>query len=309
MGGVSANSKELLQVVQNMQTAINSIEFAKHSISRKYQQLGVFWNDKKYLELGEIVQEITKALNGILKILLQGEKYILQLYKAVQEYDGVKLNGVAETAMQGVSQILQVPSNIDNLQKQTEHRSLIEGRQEQISGVMDDIKNGSGRNINRSQAEKMLDSLHEYSGPYYKDIRYAYKNPNAPESLRNALNNVDEYINGAPKWEGRIYRGINISRQIAESILNSETIDMLGPSSWSTSEEIAQKFSDGSEPVRMVFVLNDNHSGASITHLATYNGSEEEVLAPSGIEYVLDRIEESMNNGHEYIYVYVHEQS
>jgi hypothetical protein len=84
---------------------------------------------------------------------------------------------------------------------------------------------------------------------------------------------------------------------------------MLGPSSWSTSETIAQRFADlGDNPVRMVFMLSDNQSGASITHLATYNGIEEEVLAPSGVQYITDSVNEVSINGREYIYVYVHEQ-
>lgn len=83
---------------------------------------------------------------------------------------------------------------------------------------------------------------------------------------------------------------------------------MLGPSSWSSELNVAERFSImGSEPVHMIFVLPENKSGASITHLATYNGAESEVTAPSGVLYSIDRYEKARTDNRDYIYVYVHE--
>lgn len=192
--------------------------------------------------------------------------------------------------------------------KQTTHRPLIVNRDEQIDSIITDIKNGSNKDIDRAIAENIMDSIHDYSGPYYSEIRYAYKNQFASKKLKDKMECVDAYINNVSKWSGTIFRGINVSRDVAEKILKSKTIDMLGPSSWSTSESVAQQFSLGHESVRMVFILEDNQSGASITHLATFNGSEEEVLAPSGIQYIADIIEEIFVDEQKYVYVHVHEQ-
>ncbi len=60
---------------------------------RKYQQLDGEWKDKKYKELGNVVQECNKALNEILKILSKGEKFVSSLAKSLQEYDNVNLEG------------------------------------------------------------------------------------------------------------------------------------------------------------------------------------------------------------------------
>ena len=76
-----------------MQTAINSIEATKVSISTKYQYLGNGWNDKKYKDLGDIVNDCSKSLNTILKTLLQGEKYVALLVKGLQEYENVNFAG------------------------------------------------------------------------------------------------------------------------------------------------------------------------------------------------------------------------
>ena len=200
-------------------------------------------------------------------------------------------------------------SSSKNSDKQKEHRALIGNREDQISSIILDVKQGSNKSISRKEAEAMLDSIQDYSGSYYSEIRDAYNNPDASPRLVQAMNNVDSYIRGAVKWEGTTYRGINVSRETANKILSDPTIDMLGPASWSSSENIAQRFSIGAESVRMVFVLGENKSGASITHIATYNGSEKEVLSPSGVQYIADSVQERNIDGQSYVYVNVHEQS
>lgn len=92
MNNVNADLGELLQIVNGMKKAISSIETTKSSMSRKYQQLGDEWKDRKYKELGDVVQECNKALNDILKTILKGEKYVLALAKSLQEYDNVNLD-------------------------------------------------------------------------------------------------------------------------------------------------------------------------------------------------------------------------
>ena len=93
MSVVNSDLNTLLQTVKNMQTAIDSIETTKASISTKYQQLGYGWNDKKYKDLGDVVNACSKSLNTILKTLLQGEKYVALLVKSLQEYENANLAG------------------------------------------------------------------------------------------------------------------------------------------------------------------------------------------------------------------------
>ena len=90
---VNADVTELLQSWNNIKTAITSIETTRSSMTRKYQQLNGEWKDKKYKELGNVVQECSKALNEALKILSKGEKFIGSLAKSLQEYDNVNLDG------------------------------------------------------------------------------------------------------------------------------------------------------------------------------------------------------------------------
>ena len=306
MSIVNADADLLLQTVKNLQTAISSIEATKSSITTKYQHLASHWNDKKYTELGEVVLDCTKSLNSILKTLLQGQKYVALLAKSIQEYENTSLNSGANNGFCISAQNVSLPEDNGTL-KQTEHRSLLASRDKAIAGIIEDVQKGSGKQVSLETAERILNSIHNYSGDGYSEIRYAYNNPAAPPELGAQLQMIDEYIHNAPKWEGTVYRGINISESTAQSILDSGEVDMLGPSSWSSEENVAQRFSTGDEPVNMVFILNDNQSGASITHIATYNGGESEVLAPSGIRYGIDNTREVYQSGRRYIYVDVHE--
>lgn len=92
MSTVNADVAELLQSWNNIKAAITSIESTRSSVTKKYQQLDGGWKDKKYKELGNVVQDCNKALNEILKILSKGEKFIGSLTRSLQEYEGVEID-------------------------------------------------------------------------------------------------------------------------------------------------------------------------------------------------------------------------
>ena len=306
MSHVNTDANVLLQTVKNLQTAISSIEATKSSIHTKYQNLGGQWKDKKYNELGEVVSECTKSLNTILKTLLQGQKYVALLAQSIQEYENTNLNGGSGSGLSASAQTAASQGG-GKAPRQTEHRSLITNRDEAIAAIMEDVQRGSGKQISAETAENMYVGIQAYSGEFYGAVRSAYNNPNASATWVEKMEAIDDYIRSAPKWEGQIFRGINISESVAQGILERGEVDMLGPSSWSSAEHVAQHFSLGEQPVNMVFMLNNNQSGASITHIATYNGHESEVLAPSGVMYGIDGSRELFHNGRRYIYVDVHE--
>lgn len=115
MGIVNADVNELLQAWNNIRTAITSVGTTKSTLSKKYQQLNGVWKDKKYKELEGIVQECNKALNDILKILLNGEKYLSLLTKSLKEYKDTEFGtiGVEDSnnsfveSLQNNTQVLQ----------------------------------------------------------------------------------------------------------------------------------------------------------------------------------------------------------
>ncbi|MCD8361499.1 MAG: hypothetical protein LUC98_00850 [Lachnospiraceae bacterium] len=111
MDVANANSSQLLTILKNLQTSISSIEAARTAVKMKYEELGNGWNDKKYSELGIIVNDCNKALSDILQIMIQAEKYVALVAKIVQEYDNVSLGDQSTRA--SFVQSLQTP-NVNN---------------------------------------------------------------------------------------------------------------------------------------------------------------------------------------------------
>ena len=206
------------------------------------------------------------------------------------------------------------PVNNASVPLQTEHRPLASSHEEAVNTVISDVKAGSGRDITAEQAENYIQSVQifsrdDWTGAQndFRRIRNAYNNPAASREDVELMQTLDEYINSVPKWQGQVYRGINIDEATARSILSQPNVDMLGAASWSSEMGVAERFASGSRPVRMVFILPENKSGASITHIAAYDGMESEITAPSGIVYNIDRYERVNVGGREFYHVFLHE--
>lgn len=93
MSNVSVRSEELKKQFNIMDNEVSAIESARKKMLSQYQQLGSQWKDAKYKELGAIVHECDQALRKIEKTLLYGQKNLLAIIKAVQEYEATRIYG------------------------------------------------------------------------------------------------------------------------------------------------------------------------------------------------------------------------
>ena len=118
------------------------------------------------------------------------------------------------------------------------HREKIQDADLRTDAVVKDMQRGSGEAISRERADFIQESLQNYSDDS-ANIRSAYNNPNSP--YKDQMDAVDDYVKGSPKWQGKTMRGINVSSDVADKLISGEEIDMLGPSSWSTDEAVAQR--------------------------------------------------------------------
>lgn len=190
--------------------------------------------------------------------------------------------------------------------KQNVHKQNINSRSDAAKAVMNDMFAGSNVKISEEKAKGIVDSIRNYTGSMYPLIRNAYTSPEYNAYALKALNNLDEYLKAAPKWEGEIWRGINVSNETAERLLREPYVDMLGPSSWSSDTNVADAFAQGKGDACVLFVLKNNLSGASVTHISS-NDHEMEVTAPSGVKYYIDDVLKCNRNGKQYYIVHVHE--
>lgn len=277
--------------------SLEEFEFGKKALDQgktEYQE-----QIEKFKALKEELLDASEGGNaeGVSSVIAENAGLIDSLYENNSESNEI-------------SEISDTGSLIQGGATQNEHRPLISSHSEAINAVIDDVRLGSGKQISIEKAESLFKGVNDFSGEYSSEIRGAYNNPSAdPEDIER-MNALDEYINNAPKWEGQVYRGIHVTQAIADEILSRPQVDMLGAASWSSELNVAERFSIdtiGNDDVHMIFVLPENKSGASITHIAKYNGIESEITSPSGVQYNIDQIQRVFNDNREYLYVYVHE--
>lgn len=283
-----------------------NIEFGKNAIQQSSQEYKKQIEKFKALK-AELINASSEGNSSAVDHIIQNNSEIIDSL----QNETLDESDISE---QSAPRVLDNKTSYSSQNKQTEHRPLVTSREEAINTIVEDVRIGSGRTVTAEQAEKYYESVQVFSGQDmtggnddYRGIRGAYNNPLASSEEKERLRNLDEYINSAPKWEGTVYRGINVDQKTAGSILANSEVDMLGPASWSSDFDTAERFSRGSKPVRMVFLLPENKSGASITHIASYDGMESEVTSPSGIKYAIDNHQRVFKDGREYLYVYLRE--
>ncbi len=91
MGYVNTGLSVLLEALTNIQKALNSIESTKVSMSRKYQLLGNAWHDRKYRELGDVIQECGRSMDHALRNLTRAAKTVSALAHILREYEETSL--------------------------------------------------------------------------------------------------------------------------------------------------------------------------------------------------------------------------
>lgn len=121
------------------------------------------------------------------------------------------------------------------------------------------------------------DALEDYTGSAFKKMRKG--------QMPKEVKLIDEVVYKSPKYEGTVYRGINVSESYLAAVKSNigGTINMggHGPASWSSKKSVAEDFaSHGDHYVKMVFKM-ENKRGASITNVSKFGQSEGEVLHKS----------------------------
>ena len=84
-----------LEVVRNAETvcmgAIQDLNSLAEKLKSRYQQAGQRWKDKKYEQLGSIVNECTTVLREPVNALFDSVETLKGFEKALQEYNETNL--------------------------------------------------------------------------------------------------------------------------------------------------------------------------------------------------------------------------
>jgi len=193
------------------------------------------------------------------------------------------------------------------------------------SAIIDNFKKGSGLEISKEYAERINETISDFTGAGFEAMRKASQlnapkpgmfssdpNVNAEIFKRFSIKSkiLNDFIEKSPKYSGTIYRGIAVSENVASKILGDESISMLGPASWSKDRDISEAFASSSlnstNTVQIMFKLISNKSGVDITNMSEVP-YEQEVISPQSAKYIKKSITELKKFGHKYYEVLVEE--
>lgn len=104
MPSVSVSADDLRRQMTMLAVAAEEIEHAYNTILSQYRQLGCQWNDSKYKELGNVINESVSSLKQIQHIFLKGQKSLIQILRSVEEYEQTNLNGAAQASFANAAQ-------------------------------------------------------------------------------------------------------------------------------------------------------------------------------------------------------------
>ena len=241
-------------------------------------------------QIQELTAKLDQEITGIAEPLFSVCDGIDTLIDAYEDIIGNAIAGGALLSQHN-GQGMNTSQSAANPVSQSEHKPPLTTFTDKVNAVINDVKNNSGKQYTFDEARKITYSIESFTGTKSSAIRKAYTDASPNAKDLEMMNAIDDYIHNAPKWSGRVYRGIAVSNSVAEDILSKGTVDMLGPSSWSSEYSVADRFAKPTardEDVGIVFVMDENISGTSVVHISPFSTTENEVLAPSGVIYQIN---------------------
>lgn len=171
-----------------------------------------------------------------------------------------------------------------------------------------------GSDMTLQEQAESLEAIGKFTDIYNEAIRDASR-PNSPyqKEYSEYVDRIENYIYKSPKFSSPIYRGIVVSEQekqaIVETLKSGQRIDMQGLSSWSSKKDIAEFYAHSGESLSgyssIVFVSSKGtKAGTSIQFMSAYGKEDSEVLVSRHTTYSSSKI--ITKNKVTYIYVNEH---
>lgn len=122
--------------------------------------------------------------------------------------------------------------------------------------------------VSAERAAELQDSVSAWFGDMYKSMR---DKKNVTPLVVDKRYDVEQVIAGMPKYDGKIWRGLELPKGQDPRKLwpLGEKMDMKGISSWSSAEDVAREFAVKTDDgVHVVFECAENKTGAAVAELS-----------------------------------------
>lgn len=167
-------------------------------------------------------------------------------------------------------------------------------------------KEETTRRGNRRFSDKDCgDAIIQYTGSGYRGVRRVQSGNDSIYSKEDKAKykemgeKVEEFIKDPPPYgAGTLYRGINVSPDVAKQFKKGTVVSMNGTSSWTESEKVADEFA-GFGGSRCVFISTGTKMGKSIAEFSDFP-QEKEVCVSRDARYRINNVKKK--NGTNYFY-------
>lgn len=122
--------------------------------------------------------------------------------------------------------------------------------------------------VSAERAAELQDSVSAWFGNMYKSMR---DKKNVTPLVVDKRYDVEQVIAGMPKYDGKIWRGLELPKGQDPRKLwpLGEKMDMKGISSWSSAEDVAREFAVKTDDgVHVIFECAENKTGAAVAELS-----------------------------------------
>ncbi|MBQ7642924.1 MAG: hypothetical protein IJS67_03380 [Clostridia bacterium] len=263
MSEVSVELNAVTTALNNCRSAQSEIKNATAKMLRQYDEAGKGWKDKKYRELGQIVDKCRNALEKPFSDLQKCEVFLTKLQKSIKEYESISFSSGGTNGAPATG----APSSAAR-----QYGAVNQGRR---------ISNRRHSRMSQA-ASRGIDYIHErairnYCGDGYRDINGRLRGTNTRETspdyaaiIQDDIDRITETLD--ERRLGRnmtLYRGVSNPRYI------------LGDNWQNTSEEELNNANNGRVFQDSGFCSTSVDPDGAAEFAQSYNGAMIIIQAPA----------------------------
>lgn len=286
---------------------VDGKEYSGYEITQMQRRLETSVRDEK------TTRELAKASgdNALVKRCNERIKAYQTKYNEISEITGIQGDKKRMSVPRGTASVKGAKPKVEPPKPKTmsKHYDTLETDEQKRKFIQEST------GVSYEEAEMQYGSIARYGGMDYTRIRRAgYQGGSFAEETTfigtkdvtygQMADYIEDFIDNSPKWDGDIYRGINLPKQELEQLKVGGVIDMQGVSSWTSDYSIAETYSfknvkkTGNQ--KIVLHSQGTKQGTSIKHLAHYD-FEDEVLVSRKAKWSIDKIEKNEDITHIFV--------
>ena len=221
-------------------------------------------------------KEVVRSEVSRLKFASQSEKeqFLRDHYAEESDIREYASHGATDSLLEFIATCAERSSIPKDRESRKEQLDLVEEPGDRTAKIADDT------GMSYDESERVMKAFDSW----FEDSDYVSKSD---------AKKIEKYVERAPVYDGKIFRGLNFSdREKFDAFIseagNGKTFGMSkGLSSWSSEEKVAKDFAGSGGDFGVIIECLQNRTGTPIAHLSQYFNEEQEVIASGHAKWIV----------------------